>query len=105
MRVNASAIEQFYEGWEFQAELMLSGSDCESQTISTLLRLEPDAGDRPLGLRLGYTEVNAERSSVLLLPGSVYEQPEHLRIGFGRADLPTALERLDACLKNAPIAV
>ena len=27
-------------------------------------------------------------AGVLLLPGSVYDQPDHVRIGFGRADMP-----------------
>ena len=42
-----------------------------------------------------WCEQIAERAGVLLLPGSVYEQPRHLRMGFGRANLPQALERLD----------
>jgi aspartate/methionine/tyrosine aminotransferase len=35
---------------------------------------------------------------VLLLPGSVYDQPEHVRIGFGRANMPEALSLLEANL-------
>jgi aspartate/methionine/tyrosine aminotransferase len=35
---------------------------------------------------------------VLLLPGSVYDEPDHIRIGFGRADMPDALGRLEANL-------
>jgi aspartate/methionine/tyrosine aminotransferase len=42
-----------------------------------------------------WCEEIAERAGVLLLPGSVYGQPQQLRIGFGRANLPQALERLD----------
>jgi len=34
---------------------------------------------------------------VLLLPGSQFGHPgNHFRIGFGREDLPMALERLEA---------
>jgi aspartate/methionine/tyrosine aminotransferase len=46
----------------------------------------------------GWCERTAERAGVLLLPGSVYEQPRHVRMGFGRADLAQALERLDGHL-------
>jgi aspartate/methionine/tyrosine aminotransferase len=51
------AIERYYERWEFRAELMLSSSDCESLSVSDLLALEPDAGERLEQLSLGYTEV------------------------------------------------
>jgi Aspartate/tyrosine/aromatic aminotransferase len=37
-------------------------------------------------------------TGVLLLPGSVYDQPEHVRIGFGRANMPAALSLLEANL-------
>jgi aspartate/methionine/tyrosine aminotransferase len=37
----------------------------------------------------------AAEADVLLLPGAVYDEPEHVRIGFGRANLPEALSRLD----------
>lgn len=36
--------------------------------------------------------------SVLLLPGNVYGEPAHVRIGFGRASLPQALARFDEFL-------
>jgi aspartate/methionine/tyrosine aminotransferase len=51
------ALERFYDRWEFEAELMLSSSDCESRSVEELLALEPDAMERLLALRLGYTEV------------------------------------------------
>ncbi|MGN6869559.1 MAG: aminotransferase class I/II-fold pyridoxal phosphate-dependent enzyme [Solirubrobacteraceae bacterium] len=35
---------------------------------------------------------------VLLLPGSVYDEPEHVRVGFGRANLPDALAVLESAL-------
>ena len=38
---------------------------------------------------------------VLLLPGSVYDEPDHVRIGFGRADMPDALELLEASLTGS----
>lgn len=57
MQIEPFAIEQFYERWEFRAELMLSSSDCETLAVSDLLALEPDALERLTALRLGYTEV------------------------------------------------
>jgi aspartate/methionine/tyrosine aminotransferase len=42
-----------------------------------------------------WCEAIAQQAGVLLLPGSVYEQPAHVRVGFGRANLPAALQRLD----------
>jgi aspartate/methionine/tyrosine aminotransferase len=58
VQIKPFAIERYYERWEFRAELMLSSSDCESQTVAELLALEPDAHERLLALRLGYTEVS-----------------------------------------------
>jgi aspartate/methionine/tyrosine aminotransferase len=40
------------------------------------------------------------REGVLLLPGSVYDEPRHARVGFGRADMPEALELLEELLKT-----
>lgn len=41
---------------------------------------------------------------VLLLPGSVYDEPDHVRVGFGRAHLPEALDVLESGLA-APATV
>jgi aspartate/methionine/tyrosine aminotransferase len=41
---------------------------------------------------------------VLLLPGSVYDEAEHVRVGFGRANLPEALAMLESALE-APAPV
>ena len=57
MRIAPFEIERFYERWEFNAELMLSSSDCESRPLADLLALEPDADERLRSLHLGYTEV------------------------------------------------
>ena len=37
-------------------------------------------------------------AGVLLLPGSVYDVSDHVRVGFGRANLPEALARLEETL-------
>lgn len=37
-------------------------------------------------------------SGVLLLPGTVYDQPGHFRVGFGRKNMPEALQRFGAHL-------
>jgi len=40
----------------------------------------------------------AASADVLLLPGTVYGEPRHVRFGFGRADMAEALTRLEAHL-------
>jgi aspartate/methionine/tyrosine aminotransferase len=63
---------------------------------------------RPRGAAIGFprlvdpTRVDAftaelvETEGVLLLPGSIYEHPgNHFRLGFGRRNLPEAVERLE----------
>jgi aspartate/methionine/tyrosine aminotransferase len=43
-----------------------------------------------------------EAEGVLLLPGSRFGHPgDHLRLGFGRTDLPVAIERLESFLARA----
>jgi len=66
--------------------------------------VRPNAG--PIGFPRVRAEVEvepwceqiAERAGVLLLPGVVYGQPRHVRMGFGRANLAQAIERLDGYL-------
>jgi aspartate/methionine/tyrosine aminotransferase len=41
-------------------------------------------------------------AGVLLLPGSVYDEPDHVRFGFGRANLPEALAVLEEALTGVP---
>lgn len=42
----------------------------------------------------------AEQAGVLLAPGTLYDSPHHFRVGFGRQNMPRALERLDAYLSG-----
>ncbi|HET9993958.1 MAG TPA: aminotransferase class I/II-fold pyridoxal phosphate-dependent enzyme [Candidatus Acidoferrum sp.] len=39
-------------------------------------------------------------SGVLLLPGTVYDQPHHIRFGYGRKNMPEALAQLGAYLDS-----
>ena len=45
-----------------------------------------------------WCERTAAEAGVLLLPGYVYEEPRHIRFGYGRAGLREALARLEAHL-------
>ena len=56
MKIAPFRIEQYYAVHEFTAPYMLSSSDAESVAIADLLALEPDAAERLLAQRLGYTE-------------------------------------------------
>ncbi len=67
--------------------------------------VRPRAGSTAFPRFVPETDVDAlaaelvEREGVLLLPGSAYDYPgSHFRIGFGRTDLPAALERFDRFL-------
>src|SRR5277367_5577918 len=89
-------------------ELMLANLGSLDQLLARRAELfewvRPDAG--PIGFPRVRAELDveqwceqiAERAGVLLLPGSVYEQPRHLRLGFGRANLAQAIARLDGYL-------
>jgi aspartate/methionine/tyrosine aminotransferase len=39
---------------------------------------------------------------VMLLPGTVYDEPRHIRFGYGRKNMPEALEQLGAYLASRP---
>jgi aspartate/methionine/tyrosine aminotransferase len=47
-----------------------------------------------------WCEQIAAQANVLLLPGTVYGEPRHVRFGFGRANLAQAVERLDGYLEH-----
>ena len=67
--------------------------------------VRPTAGPIGFPLLRGVADVDAlcealAKAGVLLLPGSVYDEPLHARVGFGRADMPEALELLEELLKT-----
>jgi len=83
--------------------------------LETFFARHPDRFEwvRPVAAPIGFPRVNGvarppgdvdrfcERLAavgVLLLPGSVYDQPDHVRVGFGRANLPEALDVLESAL-------
>jgi aspartate/methionine/tyrosine aminotransferase len=39
-----------------------------------------------------------EQTGVLLVPGTIYDYPDHVRLGFGRRNMPEALAQLEAYL-------
>lgn len=50
---------------------------------------------------VAFCEQVVQEVGVLLLPGTVYDEPRHLRVGFGRENMPEALGALDAYLASA----
>jgi aspartate/methionine/tyrosine aminotransferase len=67
------------------------------------------AWTRPTAAPIGFPQVTGlgdvdalcdelAAAGVLLLPGSVYDEPAHVRFGFGRANLPEALRLLEETL-------
>jgi aspartate/methionine/tyrosine aminotransferase len=47
-----------------------------------------------------FCETVVRDSGVLLLPGTVYDQPRHIRFGYGRKNMPEALAQFDAYLNS-----
>ena len=47
---------------------------------------------------LAFCEEVVRESGVLLLPGTVYDQPRHIRFGYGRKNMPEALAQFAAYL-------
>jgi len=43
-------------------------------------------------------------AGVLLLPGTVYDEPRHIRFGFGRKNMPESLAQFETYLKSASFA-
>ncbi len=58
------------------------------------VRLHGDEGSEAFCRRV------VEGAEVLLLPGTVFDRSDHLRVGYGRADLPEALAALEAFLER-----
>ena len=49
-----------------------------------------------------FCEFLVQESGVLLLPGTVYDEPRHIRFGYGRANMPASLSQLDNWLTSNP---
>jgi aspartate/methionine/tyrosine aminotransferase len=49
---------------------------------------------------MAFCEEIVRETGVLLLPGSVYDQPRHVRMGYGRSNMPEALGILEDYLKR-----
>jgi aspartate/methionine/tyrosine aminotransferase len=47
---------------------------------------------------LSFCEDVAKNAGVLLLPGTVYDEPRHIRFGFGRKNMPESLAQFSAYL-------
>ena len=45
-----------------------------------------------------FCEEVVKNAGVLLLPGTVYDQPDHIRFGYGRKNMPDSLAQLSAYL-------
>ena len=114
MEIAPFRIEEYYAVHELTAPHMLSSSDAKSRaSFSALLRcgpprlsrsqpraraLEPHASRRvPLPTRRSRPVAD---TGVLLLPGTVYDEPKHVRVGFGRASLPEVLAQFEASLET-----
>lgn len=47
-----------------------------------------------------FCEEIVRETGVLLLPGGVYDQPQHVRMSYGRSNMPEALGKLEAYLER-----
>lgn len=49
-----------------------------------------------------FCETVFHEASVMLLPGTVYDEPSHIRFGYGRRNLPEALAQFESWLSKRP---
>jgi aspartate/methionine/tyrosine aminotransferase len=50
-----------------------------------------------------FCEELVRQAGVLLLPGTVYDEPRHIRFGYGRRNMPEALAHFESWLTTYPI--
>lgn len=85
---NLPLLDAFFARWNERLDWVRPRGG--SVGFPRLLTDEPGAIDR-------FSSDLVRDVGVLLLPGSAFQHPgNHFRIGFGRTDMPMALERLDA---------
>ena len=61
-------------------------------------RFKPAPNVREFSVQ-GFCDDVVSKSGVMLLPGSVYDEPQHIRFGYGRKNMPEALEQFEAYLQ------
>ena len=74
MRLPSFALERYFSRHEFNVELLLCGSDCESMSVRDLLEMEPGAREKLHRHWLGYTESQGSpslRNEICRLYGTV----------------------------------
>jgi aspartate/methionine/tyrosine aminotransferase len=49
-----------------------------------------------------FSEQLVQEAGVLLLPGTVYDEPQHIRFGYGRRNMPESLAQLESWLAAHP---
>jgi aspartate/methionine/tyrosine aminotransferase len=49
-----------------------------------------------------FCEQLVHEAGVLLLPGSVFDEPRHVRFGFGRRNMPESLAQFESWLVARP---
>ena len=52
---------------------------------------------------LAFCENLVRDGGVLLLPGAVYDEPRHIRFGYGRKNMPEALAQLESYVEQRPL--
>jgi aspartate/methionine/tyrosine aminotransferase len=57
---------------------------------------------RPAQDAHAFCEKLVRQAGVLLLPGTVYDQPGHIRFGYGRRNMPESLAQFEAWLTSCP---
>jgi aspartate/methionine/tyrosine aminotransferase len=108
MRLPDFKLERYFARYEFNVRYTLCSSDCESVSIGELLALEPDAEERLLRHRLGYTESAghpALRHAICGLYSAI--EPDHVLVHSGAEEaifllMHAALERGDHLVVHTP---
>ena len=89
---NLPLLDTFFERW--RETLSWVRPRASSVAFPRLTSDAPGAADR-------FCARLVEEEGVLLLPGSQFQdEGNHFRIGFGRADMPAALDRFDTFLRR-----
>ncbi len=81
-------LERYFAKYEFNAEFLLSSSDCEAMSIADLLAFEPDAAQKFQNVWLGYTESQgspALRKEICNLYTSIQAEDILVHTGAGEA--------------------